>query len=71
MTTWGLLLERGAARSAGSAVPVPEALIHRTVRELERGVTHLLNGVRPLDGGDTDELRDALERNISELNDEL
>lgn len=72
LTTWGLLLERAAAHSASDGtVPVPEALIHRTVRELERGVTHVLSGVHPLDGGDPDALREALESNVMDLNDEL
>ncbi|PKV79665.1 hypothetical protein ATK86_4071 [Nocardia fluminea] len=46
----GILIERSAARPGG--VAVPEALIHRTVREFGKAIAPLDAGVRPQDGGE-------------------
>ncbi|NNH73804.1 hypothetical protein HLB23_28790 [Nocardia uniformis] len=67
--TWGIMTERSS--SLPGMVAVPEALIHRTIRELARGIHRLDSGTVPYDGGDPDELRAALEDNIRQLRNEV
>ncbi|MGF0320485.1 MULTISPECIES: hypothetical protein [Nocardia] len=62
---WGILIERSAARPG--QVAVPEALIHRTVREFGKAIALLDAGARPADGGDPTELRVALTDNVTAL----
>ncbi|WP_216917958.1 hypothetical protein [Nocardia noduli] len=52
-------------------IAVHEALIHRTIRELGKGIARLDSGVVPSDGGDPGELRTALNDNIAALHAEL
>jgi hypothetical protein len=59
LTEWGAAIE-GAAWSEQFSVSLHEAVIPRTVRELERGKTHLASGTAPLDGGDPDGPRASL-----------
>jgi hypothetical protein len=66
---WGILMERSASRPG--LVAVPEALIHRTLRELGKAIHHLEEGVVPTDGGDPHVLREALVDNVSKLKAEL
>jgi hypothetical protein len=70
ITEWGTAIE-AAATADNPAVEVHEAAIHRTVREFERGRTHLGSGITPLDGGDPDALSDAFAGNITALRAEL
>lgn len=67
---WGILIERSSGIRPGS-VAVPEALIHRTIRELGKGIDRLDNGVVPHDGADPTALREALADNVSQLQAEL
>ena len=62
---WGILIDRSAARPG--RVAVPEALIHRTVREFGKAIALLDAGARPADGGDPTELRVALTGNVTAL----
>lgn len=74
IAAWSLMVERTATDhdTAGVlVVAVPEAALHRAVRELERATVHLDNGIIPLDGGDPDRLRLALVDNITALRGEL
>lgn len=70
LTEWGAAIEE-AAWSEQASVSVHEAVIHRTVRELERGKTHLASGTAPLDGGDPEALARAFNSNITALSAEL
>ncbi|WP_338891369.1 hypothetical protein [Rhodococcus sovatensis] len=78
ITTWGALIEGAtAARSAPSptgaekVIEAPEALLHRSIRELERGRTALAGGTVPRDGGDPIGLAAALGSNAEDLTAEL
>jgi hypothetical protein len=70
ITEWGTAIE-AAASTEQTSVAVHEAAIHRTVREFERGRTHLASGITPLDGGDPDALSNAFAGNIAALREEL
>ncbi|WP_159846599.1 hypothetical protein [Nocardia sp. CY41] len=67
--SWGVLTECSAGRPGG--VAVPEALIHRTIREFGTGIARLDNGVVPHDGGDPRALAAALADNMHLLQAEL
>ncbi len=67
--SWGVLTERSNSRPG--VVAVPEALIHRTIRELGKGIHRLEKGVIPHDGGDPSALSAALADNIRILQAEL
>lgn len=76
IASWGLLIERAAlsGRTTHPDYPdiaVPEAAIHRAVRELDRGLHHLTDDITPLDGGDPTLLSDALTTNRTALQNEL
>ncbi|WP_125458810.1 hypothetical protein [Rhodococcus sp. 1168] len=70
ITEWGVVIEE-AATAHQHHVAVPEAAIHRTIREFERGGYHLAAGIAPVDGGDPDSLAQAFDHNIAELRREL
>ncbi|WP_345343702.1 hypothetical protein [Rhodococcus olei] len=74
IAAWSLMIERTATDNDHDgvlAVAVPEAAIHRALRELARATVHLDAGALPLDGGDPDLLRAALGDNITALLGEL
>lgn len=71
ITEWGVVIEEAATTTHQHHVAVPEAAIHRTIREFERGGYHLAAGITPLDGGDPDSLAQAFDHNIAELRREL
>lgn len=78
ITTWGALIEGATAAvpdsfptGAGTVLEAPEALLHRSIRELERGRTTLAAGTVPRDGGDAIALAEALGSNIGALAAEL
>ena len=70
IVAWALLIER-AATTNDLRVALPEAAIHRAVRELDRGRTHLAAGTGPLDDGDPDRLAHTLALDIAALRAEL
>lgn len=74
IAAWSSMIERTATDNGNDgvqAVAVPEAAIHRALRELARATVHLDAGARPLDGGDPDLLRAALGDTITALLGEL
>lgn len=77
IAAWGLLIERAALTGHTTSreypdIAIPEAAIHRALRELDRGLRHLTAaGVTPADGGDPTMLTDALTTNRIALQNEL
>ncbi|MFF0817175.1 hypothetical protein ACFYVR_18750 [Rhodococcus sp. NPDC003318] len=74
IAAWSLMIERTATDNDTTGVlvvAVPEAAIHRALRELARATVHLDAGVILLDGDDPDRLRAALSGNITALLGEL
>lgn len=74
IVAWALLIERTATTDAepfDSAIAVPEAALHRALRELDRARTRLAHGITPLDGGNPDHLSHALATDITALHAEL
>jgi hypothetical protein len=68
---WGSSIAASEMTNQGHPVTVHEAVIHRTIREFERGKLSLAKGIRPLDGGDPGVLSRAFDDNISALHEEL
>lgn len=69
IVSWGILTERSMEHP--SVVAVPEALLHRTIRELGKAISLLDRGALPDDGGDPVVLRKELANNIVMLEGEL
>ncbi|WP_305779115.1 hypothetical protein [Nocardia nova] len=65
---WGIAVERALD---GAVIRIHEALVHRTIRELNRAVASLREGAQTADGNDPEKLAEALERNVQDLQAEL
>ena len=76
ISAWALLIERAALTGPTtnldtSDIALPEAAIHRALRQLDRGLPPPAAGIPPLDGGDPHLLTEALTRNHTALHHEL